>query len=92
MKCTELGKIDLAKAYEEARGNVGGGEVTMDALAPKLKEIGSTCGTCPALLVAAKAAFEAKEAGALEPINPVQEDTEEMAEALPTFKLPEVGG
>lgn len=59
MKCGELKQLDLAKAYAKALAQTEiGADVNMDALAPHLKETGSSCGACPALLPLAKTAFE----------------------------------
>ena len=60
MKCSQMDRMGLAKAFKAARDDVGGDNaaVNMDVLAPYLQEQGSTCGTCPALLPLAKKAFE----------------------------------
>ena len=60
MKCSQMDKMGLARAFKAARDDVGGNaaDVDMDALAPHLKQEGSSCGTCPALLPLAQQAFE----------------------------------
>lgn len=57
MKCSQLDTLDLAKAYAKAVNDTGGEEVTIDDLAPHLKETGSSCGPCPAMLPLARKAF-----------------------------------
>lgn len=57
MKCSQLDTLDLAKAYAKAVNDIGGGEVNIDDLAPHLKETGSSCGPCPAMLPLARKAF-----------------------------------
>ncbi len=58
MKCGQLNTFDLAQAYAKALQQTVGTEVDIETLAPHLKEIGSSCGVCPALLPLAKKAFE----------------------------------
>ncbi len=66
MKCKELNAESLARAYRRALEDAGGKDVEMDVLAPHLKETGSSCGACPALLTLAKKVFEAQQAGGAE--------------------------
>lgn len=82
MKCGELKQSDLAIAYKNAMDDAAGAEITIETLAPHLKQTGSSCGACPALLTLARKAFQ--EAAPMESTLDVVRES--IYEVVPDFR------
>ena len=87
MKCGQLEQGRLAEAYRKALEVSEGQDVTIETLAPYLKETGSSCGARPALLPLARRAFENETASQPEIFHMIRDDVGEILPALSTFKL-----
>ena len=87
MKCGQLEQGRLADAYRKALEVSEGQDVTIETLAPYLKETGSSCGACPALLPLARRAFENEAANQPKIVSMVRDDISEILPGLSAFKL-----